>query len=160
MSKFESQRELHLVDIENLYGGTGFSCNDVVRIRRRYGAVADPISSAQFVLATSARMPGLEAGLGWMGCRLLIRPGTDGADLALVEVAETENLAGRFERVVIGSGDGIFANAAANLARLGCDILVVCRRGGLSRRLALAASEVRYIDDLAQIAAMPVRWSA
>ena len=78
--------------------------------------------------------------------RRLIRSGRDGADLALLEVIEKERIAERFAGVTLGSGDGIFAPAAARLQSLGCVVTVVSRRAGLSRQLRMAFRDVRYID--------------
>jgi NAD(P)-dependent dehydrogenase (short-subunit alcohol dehydrogenase family) len=56
--------------------------------------------------------------------------------------------------VVIGSGDHIFAQAAAELAASGCTITVVSRRGRVPRTLELAAGRrVVYIDALDRIPA-------
>ena len=71
--------------------------------------------------------------------------GLDGADLALLdEVAEIELLR-RFDRVCIGSGDGIFAAAAAKIAAAGVEVTVVTRPRALSGRLRLATMDVRYL---------------
>jgi len=87
------------------------------------------------------------AGCCWPGARCLVRPGPDGADLELLAVIEQERVAERFSRVAIASGDGIFTAAAADLAVAGCQVTVVSRRAGLSRRLAVAAAlRVIYID--------------
>jgi len=87
-------------------------------------------------------------GTGWSGARYLARSGPDGADHELLDVISCENLAERFSHVTIASGDGIFAWAAAGLAASGCGVTVVSRRDGLSKRLALAAQRVIYIDTL------------
>jgi NAD(P)-dependent dehydrogenase (short-subunit alcohol dehydrogenase family) len=52
----------------------------------------------------------------------------------------------RFTRVTIGSGDGIFADAADALVAAGIPVTVVSRRDSLSARLASAAGEVIYLD--------------
>lgn len=99
------------------------------------------------VLATSH----FAAGQAWMAwpsaTRRLVRSGADGADLALLDVIDSESLHLRFDRVVIGSGDGIFALAAGRLQRLGCPVTVVSRRDRLSRQLRLAVRDVRFIDQ-------------
>jgi uncharacterized LabA/DUF88 family protein len=51
--------------------------------------------------------------------------------------------------VIIGSGDGAFARAAASLAAAGVRVTVVSRRDSLSARLAFAASEVIHLDTVA-----------
>ena len=53
----------------------------------------------------------------WPQARVVLGVGRDGADHALLDVLDHEDVGARFSRVVIVSGDGIFANAAAELAR-------------------------------------------
>jgi hypothetical protein len=50
--------------------------------------------------------------------------------------------------VVIASGDGIFAQPAARLQRLGVELTVVSRPDALSRQLRLAVRDVRYLNVL------------
>ena len=50
-----------------------------------------------------------DVGYNWPGVRLLWRSGPDGADLALRDVLLEENVVDRFDRVILGSGDGLFA---------------------------------------------------
>jgi hypothetical protein len=85
---------------------------------------------------------------GWGEARRVVRSGRDGADLALVQIVDTENVASRFERVVIGSGDGIFAEPAARLQSLGASVTVVSRRESLSRELSFAVRDVRILEPL------------
>jgi hypothetical protein len=80
---------------------------------------------------------------GWdQSARRLVRSGNNGADEALLDVLREENIDARFTQVVIGSGDGIFADAAAWLSGQGLEVTVVSRPDSLSRRLELAASRV------------------
>jgi uncharacterized LabA/DUF88 family protein len=92
----------------------------------------------------------------------LVRSGLHGADRALLEVIHRECLEERFDRIVIGSGDGIFALAAARLQACGCSVTVVSRRSGLSRHLRLAVRDIRFIDSApaAAPAIIPVRRAA
>lgn len=58
-----------------------------------------------------------------------------------------EHASERFSRITIASGDGGFAQAAAELTSAGCHLTVLTRRAGLSRRLALAADgKILYVD--------------
>ena len=63
-----------------------------------------------------------------------------------------ENVATRFTHVAIGSGDHLFAEAAARLAAQGVWVTVVSRQRSLSPRLALVAREVVLLDAAAQAA--------
>jgi hypothetical protein len=76
--------------------------------------------------------------------RVRCRGGRDGADLVLLdELADPDHLARRFDRVVLGSGDGIFTEAVIRLNHAGLRTVVVADFRRLSRRLRLAAQAVR-----------------
>lgn len=57
-----------------------------------------------------------------------------------------EDVASRFESVVLASGDGIFADAVSELAAAGVPATVVGRQRHVARRLQLVASRVIYLD--------------
>ena len=146
------QRTLHLVDVENLVGAAAPSLGQVHEVRAAYAERFACGAADQVVIASSHRTL-LNAALGWPHARYRVRSGPDGADLELLDVLRHENIAARFAHVVIGSGDGVFAGAAASLAAAGVRVTVVSRRRSLSPRLELAAHEVIYIDEPAAAAA-------
>lgn len=160
MNSLLSSREIHLVNVENFLGGPVFTREDVTVFRRRYQRLTAMPSYAQVIVATSAFTPAVAAGVGWVGCRLLVRRGHNGADLSLLVVAESEDLAARFERIAIGSGDGIFTDVATRLAARGTQVCVVSRRASLSRSLELAVADVRFIDGRENAAACAARIAA
>src|ERR1700678_3030506 len=142
-------RRLHVVDIENLVGDPLPTLSQVHETQGLYIAR----------LAVEARVGGasshktlLNAGLGWPRVHYRVRSGPDGADLALLDVLQHENVATRFTHVAIGSGDHLFAGAAGHLAAQGVWVTVVSRQRSLSRQLALAAREVVLLDAAAQAA--------
>jgi hypothetical protein len=138
-------RSVHLIDVENLLGGVDFTEMDVTGLISRYSGVAPKAPLDHLVVASSHRAAPA-VWFGWPEARRLVQSGPNGADLALLRVIEHERLAARYDRVVIGSGDGIFAEPAAALQELGVKVLVVARRDGLSRRLQMAARDVRFLD--------------
>ena len=139
------ERRLHLVDIENLAGAPVPSLG---RIRQVQGLYAErlPFGAADQVVVASSHLTLLNAALGWPHARYRVRSGPDGADLELLDVLFCENVAARFTHVAIGSGDGVFASAAASLAAAGVWVTAVSRLRSLSPRLALAAHEVLHLD--------------
>ena len=139
------ERALHLVDIENLAGAAVPSLDLVTEVQVRYLACLGFGADDQVVLAAS-HLGLLNAGLGWPHARYRVRSGKDGADLELIDVLEHENVAARFSRVVIGSGDGLFGAAAARLASRGVYVTVVSRRDSLAQGLARVARDVVYLD--------------
>jgi hypothetical protein len=148
-------RTLHLVDIENLAGTALPSLRKIREVRCRY-AGAPGVGAIDQVVVASSHLAWLNAALGWPDARYRVRSGRDGADLELLDVLYYENVAGRFTHVVIGSGDGAFAPAAAGLAAAGARVTVVSRRHGLSAKLALAAHEVIFIDTPEPVPGPPV----
>jgi hypothetical protein len=145
-------RALHVVDIENLAGAAVPTLELVTEVQGRYLSCLAFGADDQVVLAAS-HLGLLNAGLGWPHARYRVRSGKDGADLELIDVLEHENVAARFSHVVIGSGDGMFGQAAQGLADRGVHITVVSRRGSLAHNLAKIARHVVYLDGPLTVAA-------
>jgi NYN domain len=138
-------RRIVLVDVENVVGGLS-AMRDLALSAKE--AVEECISARpgdQVVLGVSPAGL-LNLACAWTRVRYVMRSGLDGADLVLLDVLG-ENIADRFAEVVLVSGDGIFTNAVAKLASQGVHTTVVAHRAGLSRRLELAANEVRFLPD-------------
>ncbi len=153
-------RTLHLIDVENLLGGTYFGMLDVIDLEDRYrGCVS--VGKGDFVIVASGHPAAAATWFGWSPTRRLLRSGISGADRALVEVVEKEDVDRRFEHVVIGSGDGIFARPAARLQAQGCRVSVVAQRPGtVSRELAFAVRDVAYLDPGDNVGVDEVRLAA
>lgn len=144
-------RRLHIVDFENLAGD---SLPSLSQVREAQGLYADSVAFGAMdqVEVASSHLTLLNAALGWPHAHYRVRSGSDGADLALLDVLQHEDVAGRFTHVAIGSGDHLFAEEAARLAAQGVWVTVVSRQRGLSPRLALAAREVIFLDTMAEAA--------
>jgi hypothetical protein len=139
------ERALHVVDIENLAGASIPSLCQVTEVQDWYMTRLGLGADDQVVMASS-HYGLLNAALGWPHARYRVRSGPDGADLELLDVLEHEDVASRFSHVVIGSGDGVFGQAAASLAARGLRVTVVSRRNSLAPVLARAACDVVYLD--------------
>jgi hypothetical protein len=138
-------RTLHLVDIENLAGAALPSRDQVTEVQGLYVAQLALGADDQVVMAAS-HLALLNAALGWPSARYRVRSGPNGADLELLDVLQHEDVPARFTHVVIGSGDGLFSQAAANLVARDVWVTVVSRRDSLSGALARAAGDVVYLD--------------
>jgi hypothetical protein len=139
-------RAVHLVDAENLLGTAAPGPADVRQLAARYADVIGFGPMDQVVIACS-HLAFKTIGFCWTGPQYLLRSGPDGADLALLAVLQHDHIAARFPRVVIASGDHIFAQAVTDLTRSGCSVTIATRRGHLSRTLELAASHrIIYLD--------------
>ena len=141
-------RHLVLIDIENIAATPSPSEAEVVCVLRALADAIPGFSTAQRVWVSSHRAA-LAVGCAAPGDRRLWRSGRDGADLALLEVMDSEHLAERFERVTVCSGDGIFADGVARLAGQGVSVAVIALRGHLATRLRLAAHRVDYMAETA-----------
>jgi len=144
-------RRLHLVDIENLVGDARPSLSKIHEAQILY-ADCLAFGAMDQVEVASSHLTLLNAMLGWPHAHYRVRSGPDGADLALLDVLQHENVVNRFTQVAIGSGDHLFAEEAAHLAAQGVWVTVVSRRRSLSPRLALAAHEVVFLDTVAEAA--------
>ena len=138
-------RALHLVDIENLAGAAREYRCSAGEALAQYRALAGVQEGDHVVIAAGGVMA-FRAGHLWAGARVVAARGVNGADLALInEVSIPESIAARFDRVVIGSGDGIFVESINALRRQGIPVGVVAPIGGLSAHSYRAASFVRVM---------------
>jgi hypothetical protein len=148
MQTTAKNRTLHLVDIENLLG-TPRPCGSAVQEGLDlYGGLVDISGPNQMIVACNhgaAQAVGCCLG---EGPRLLLRSGPDGADHALLDVLDREDIERRFASLVLASGDGIFAERVAHLTSTGISVTVVARRWSLSPRLQLASTRVIFFEPI------------
>jgi len=134
---------LFLCDIENLAGAASPTVGDVRRIdsliHRAFGV------RLLEVLACDAH----NAEVVWFNwthdARRLIGHGPDGADLELMGVLRHEGVEQRFRRVIIGSGDHIFAEPAMRLTAAGVQVVAAVGRGYCATRLRQAVKDVVHL---------------
>ena len=137
-------RRLALVDIENIAGGACLSGGAVSAAKQAVLATG-AIGPADHVVVGTSHIGLVPVGSTWVGVRYVVRSGRDGADLALLGVLD-ENVAARFQSVVLASGDGIFTPAVAALAAAGIPTTVIGRRGHIARSLQLVAIRVLTLE--------------
>src|SRR5690242_20171346 len=101
-------RHLVLVDIENLAATGSPTSQDVADVVEALRSAVPAFAEAQCVVACSHHSAATVA-FNFPPARHLWRSGPDGADLALLNVLDDENVDDRFGYVTICSGDGIFA---------------------------------------------------
>jgi hypothetical protein len=149
-----TNRELHLIDIENELGTGAIRAGDIARFRTFYIEANNVPAHAHIVVATSSSQSLLEAAMGWPGARTVWLPGQDGADRALLEVAYEENVEKRYDKIVFASGDHIFAEAAQTLQILGVKVKVFARAVFISVILQSTCKDVElYTADDFSLAA-------
>ena len=143
-------RTMHLVDVENLMGGPQSGIMTVADALDDYEAAAGYRHGDHMVIAAHPSIAFL-AGLARPGRVVRAAHGKDGADLALLGCIAAQNLARRFDRVVIGSGDGIFASPVRMLRAEGVRVQVVSRPGSLAFDLRVATGgEVMCLSDISR----------
>jgi hypothetical protein len=147
-------RTLHLVDVENLLGDPHSSEAAVRMVLARYRRM-HLRSGDQVVIAANPQM-GVKAKMAWPEALVRWAVGPDGADNALLAEAQPDDIARRFDRLVVASGDHIFAQLVKDVKARGVAVLVVHRRGSLSNDLrrntvvmALEAPIARSYQDAA-----------
>jgi len=144
-------RTLHLVDLENLMGGTDGGYERAVAAVNNYRA-AMPVNSGDHIHIGVNPHLLLEAGLSWPQARILTQSGPDGADRALIDsVRDVPGIAARYDRIVIGSGDHAFEVVATSYRALGIPVGVVAPYGSLSRSLDQSASFVIGVTNLSEV---------
>lgn len=149
--KANQGRTLALIDIENLVHGDPrrASAYDYVHAAALAAAHGGLTSAAQVVVGVGSNN---ETGIfamaeAWPHASLRCRGGVDGADRALGEqLVDLAAVTRSFDEVVVGSGDHFFVDHVVALNELGIVTTVLSWSSKLSRRLGLAASQVRILD--------------
>ena len=144
-TEIKTNRAILLADIENLVGsGDKPSPSEIQGI---ITSLDDAFSYLNYqpVVASSHRSASV-VWFSWPKARKLVRSGPDGADLELLSVLEDEPIVGRYDTVIIGSGDHIFTNSVARLASKGLRIIAAVGRGEISRKLQMAVHEVVNLE--------------
>ena len=138
--RFARGRRLVLVDIENVVGGP---CSTADRTRWAHRRLRDAVALRPTdLIVVGVDVAGLESVCwDWPRVRYVVGYGESGADRALLDVL-AEDVADRYEDVVLASGDGVFADVVPALTAAGVRVTVVAHECGLSRRLQVAASEI------------------
>jgi hypothetical protein len=141
-------RTLHVIDVENLVGGTAAGTAAVRPALVNYrGSVV--VRADDHVLLGSGPTLAMAAGLAWPGAQLKLGHGIDGADNALLGALDPDYVAKHYDRVVLASGDHAFAGLVSALRARCVAVLVVTRdreslsidlrRQTMHRTLALAS---------------------
>lgn len=123
-------RRLHLVDFENLVGAGLYTPAFAYRVCEKYIRATRACKGDTFVIASGPQNRQATVS-GWhFGAPIyMFRPGKDGADLALVELACSIRKLEKFDHVFVASGDGALAPVADLLASKGVPFTVVLGKG-------------------------------
>lgn len=147
MAPSHCTRTLHLVDLENLVGDPAAGKVEALEAFEHYLDLADHRPDDHVLVAAN---PGMICEIGFdtpVPCSMHAARGKDGADLALLSFVEPAQVAARFDRLVIGSGDGEFADAAIAVRERRTPVVIVTRRGSLSGRLQGVGLGIRFLPE-------------
>ena len=114
------------------------------RAARLYREAAGVRDGDLVVVGSDLRSAAVTA-FAWPGARLLRTTGTDAVDHLLLDDLVPSLVVGRVERVVVGSGDGIFATRLAQLRAAGVRVEVVASTGSVSHLMFATSNSVRRI---------------
>jgi len=138
-----AKRTLCVVDVENCASTSDLTLEHALHVQDAINRAVPGI--VMHVVGCSHRNAAA-ARFAFDRSRIVVRSGVDGADLALIEVLETERIEQRFSRVVIASGDHIFVPAIRRLREAGVEVEALSVAGQLSHELAWTCSNVRYLS--------------
>lgn len=148
------KRRLFIVDIENAVGSGRLTEESVKAAMLRVTADHN-LENGELVVLGVSYSNNLFPARAWRGATLVYQRGKDGADYSLKRVINTENVANRFQEVVLVSGDGIFTEEVEMLKAQGVRVVVDSCVRSISSQLAKCASIVCFADAHAQIRAFP-----
>jgi hypothetical protein len=138
-------RTIHFVDIENIAQGPVLTKERVARAREVYFG-SGLFHPGDLIFLACSKANAIAVKLGWPEGCLRAKSGRDGADFELLKAMQDERIPERFSKVVVASGDGIFAGSVERLRGHGVDVTVISPPQGLSTRLKFAASRSVLID--------------
>lgn len=142
-------RTLHLIDLENLAGGSAATDTEIEIALDGYERLA-PFGCDDHRVVACGKGLVFPAKDRWPGALVRRARGIDGADRLLLDAADPTDVALRFDRVVVGSGDHIFTELVLELDHRGVGVCVVSRPEALSARLRVAAPVVWHLDVAGQ----------
>ncbi len=146
MVSMQCQRSLYLVDAENMVGSVAPFASEIADAWKQVQMLTGYREGDLVVVGSSNADTLVNAYHGIPGARNVCVHGKDGADYALLDVMNTELAKANVDRVVLVSGDGIFAQNLATAASSGFRTHVCSRVEQLSTRLRLAAQEVTFLS--------------
>jgi hypothetical protein len=141
-----TMRALHLVDLENLCGDPVAPRKVALRVLDDYLRLAGWRPGDHVRVAANPR---LLRSVAWdlpVPANQHAVTGEDGADMMLLAHEPPELVARRFGRLVVGSGDHLFAARARATRDLGVPVVVVARPGSLSHELVGEGFGIRLLD--------------
>ena len=140
------------VDLENACGGSSLVAKNQALVRQRITMFSDRFASQVTYSVGPLALQGCpNLFWDWEFARFLPGKGIDGADLALLSAIQSERFRPDIDRLILVSGDHIFAEAVEELKSAGILTTVVTHRQSLSNQLRIAATHIQYLHDTEQL---------
>ena len=137
------------VDLENACGGSACVAQHHQRVKQ---TILDITSQSRiqitYSVGPSAMSTCPDLLWQWNHARFVPGRGLNGADLALLDAIQATRFRGGLDRMVLVSGDHIFAEDLARLQREGIHTTVVSQPMSLSRQLALSAQSIQFLPQM------------
>ena len=128
-------RTLHLIDLENLCPHGHVTANAVDRVWQLYTSRVGVYNDDGVVVAVDGARALVASGSLPRGIRLLTGRGPNGADRVLLGVVDVAWAKRRYERVVVASGDHVFAPSIRACQAAGVRVELVAGCGAVARVL-------------------------
>lgn len=138
-------RTLHMIDLENLCPAGRVTSDVVETIWTAYAKEIGVFAGDAVMVAVGVSNAATAFLALPMNIQRLIGRGCDGADLALLAAAEFEWAQRRFERVIVASGDHIFAPRIVQWSAAGLPVELVLGAGSMARVLKQARVPVHRL---------------
>lgn len=149
-----SKRRMFIVDIENAVG-TGRLTTKAVKDAMARIKHDHHLKHGEHVVLGVSHSRNLFPARAWEGARLVFQYGKDGADYCLKRVMHKENVANRFQEIVLISGDGIFVEEVEMLKSAGVKVIVDSNASSMSKQLARSANVVSFAEYSKQPRMLP-----
>jgi len=147
-------RTAYFLDLDNLAGSGQPSADDIHRVLDEFERLCEPCQDDQVYCAGTA-ISAYHCADYRPNYRVAVGRGKDGADRRLLELGDPEHVSRRFQRVVIGSGDGIFARLAQEYMTRGMRVELLVGKGALANNLHRAFK--RHIrDEVSNVRRLPI----
>jgi len=134
-------RTAYFLDVDNLCGSGLAPKHQVEAALIAIRAKFHPSKDDQIYCAATAKAA-FYCKQYWPDCSVRVGRGIDGSDICLLNDADPQWLSKRFERVVIASADGIFAELAIELQKLGVKVVIAATSQKVSHKLRAVAPVV------------------
>jgi len=145
MNDNNNNRSAYFLDIDNLCGAplaTEAQVREVILALERQFS----IGSSDLIFCAATAKAAAFVKFFRPSFHVQIGRGKDGSDLRLLELADPKWLKSRFDRVVIGSGDGIFQPLAMQLADLNIKVEVTCGHGAMAQSFREVAHRCTLVN--------------